>query len=178
MRRSCGRVDRWLNLERGDGTPPELLLLRVVKDDADGMTHSGAQAADAVPEVHAVIALRPSHRSVMNREGHRITLSKRDDLGATLHARPLFGQDKLPAGEISTGLREKDRDLDRKEEIAIEILMQTVEVTGHVLQQQRRRPRLAGVMALRQKRGVLDGIPLVDSHAIVPLVGDGHKARI
>src|ERR1700731_1884384 len=111
MRRSCGRVDRWLNLERGDGTPPELLLLRVVKDDAHGMTHAGTQAADAVPEVDAVIALRTSHRSVVNREGDRITLSKRDDLGATLHARPLFGQDKLAAGEISARLREKDRDL-------------------------------------------------------------------
>ena len=64
------------------------------------MTHAGAQAANAVPEVDAVIDLRASHRSVMDREGDRITLAKRNDLGAAFHARPLFGQDELPAGEI------------------------------------------------------------------------------
>ena len=114
----------------------------------------------------------------MNGEGDRITLSKRDDLGATLHAWPLFGQDKLPAGEIRIRLREEDRNLDRKEEIAIEILMEAVEVTGNVLQQQRRRPHLAGIMASLEKRCVFDRIPLVDSHAVVPLVGDVHEARI
>jgi hypothetical protein len=62
------------------------------------VTHAGAQAADAVPEVDAVVALRASHRLVVNREGDRITLSKRNDLGAALHAR-LFGQDELPSRE-------------------------------------------------------------------------------
>ena len=55
----------------------------------------------------------------MNRESHRIPLPKGHDLGAALHARPLFGQDELAAGEVFARLREEDRDLDRKCEIAI-----------------------------------------------------------
>ena len=82
--------------------------------DAHCVTHAGAQAADAVPEVDAVVALRASHRPVVNREGDRITLSKRNDLGAALHARPLFGQDELHSREIRARLREKDRDLTGK----------------------------------------------------------------
>src|SRR5262245_65774848 len=101
---------------------------RVVEDDPDGVTHAGADAAHTVTEVHAIVALRTLHWPVVHREGHRITLSKRHDLGAALHARPLFGQDELAAGEVHAGLREEDRDLDRECDIAVEILVEAVEV--------------------------------------------------
>ena len=122
-------------------------LGRVVEDDPDGVPHAGADAAHAVAEVHAVVALRALHWPVMDGEGHCITLPKRHDLGAALHARPLFGQDELAAGEVLAGLREEDRDLDRECEIAIEVLVEAVEVTRDILQQKRRRARLAGVVA-------------------------------
>ena len=70
----------------------------------------------------------------MDSEGHSVTLLKRYDLSATLHTRPLFGEDKLSASEVLAGLREKNGDLNRKREIAIEILVETIEVTPHILQ--------------------------------------------
>jgi hypothetical protein len=40
----------------------------------------------------------------MDCEGDSITLPKGHDLGAALHARPLFGQDELAACEVLAGL--------------------------------------------------------------------------
>ena len=70
-------------------------------------------------EVHAIVALRALNWPVMDGEGHSITLQKWYDLGAALHARPLFGQDELATGEILPGLRQEDRNLDRECELAI-----------------------------------------------------------
>jgi hypothetical protein len=67
-----------------------------VEDDSDGMPHAGAHAADAVAEVHAVIALRALYRPVMDREGHRIALPKRDDLGAERSIATWIGKARLP----------------------------------------------------------------------------------
>jgi len=66
----------------------------------------------------------------MDCKGHCIPLPKRYDLGAALHARPLFRQDELAHCEVHTGLREEDCDLDRECEIAVKILVETVESPG------------------------------------------------
>src|SRR5262245_39529772 len=101
---------------------------RVVEDESDGVPHPGTEAAHTVAEVHAIAALRPLHWPVVDGKGYGITLPKRHDLGAALHARPLLGQDELAAGEVLAGLGQEDRDLDRKGEIAVEILVEAVEV--------------------------------------------------
>src|SRR5437588_131925 len=51
-------------------------------------------------------------------------------------------------------------------------VVQAVEVAGHILQQKRRRPDLAGGMALVEKRGMRGGVARGDAHAFVPPVGD------
>jgi hypothetical protein len=109
----------------------------------------------------------------MDGEGHRIALPKRDDLSAALHARPLFGQHKLAACEVGAGLGEQNRDLNREREIAIEILVEAVEVPRDVLQQERRWTRLTSGVASFKKRRVVIGITLVNSHPAVPCVGHG-----
>jgi len=63
---------------------------RVVEDDADCVPHARADTAHTVAEIHPVIALGSLYWPVMDREGHTITLAKRDDLRAALHAWPLF----------------------------------------------------------------------------------------
>jgi hypothetical protein len=130
-----------------------------------------------VAEVDAVVALRPLHRPVMDCKGRRIALPKRHDVGAALHARPLFGQDELAACEIHAGLREENRDLDGECEIAVEVLVETVEIARDVLQQ-KRRARLAGVAASIEERRVVARIALVDSHPAVPFVGNACEAWI
>ena len=85
---------------------------------------------------------------------HGVALLERGHLDPALHARALLGQHELAAGEVPPRLGEEDRDLERKGEVAVEILVQAVEVAGNILQQQWRRPRLARGVALREKRGM------------------------
>jgi hypothetical protein len=80
------------------------LLSCVVEDDPDCVPHAGADAAYAVTQVHAVVALRPPHWPVMDCKGHSIALPKGHDFGAALHAGSLFGQDELATGEVFAGL--------------------------------------------------------------------------
>jgi hypothetical protein len=61
-----------------------------VKDDANGMTLSRTQAADAVPEVDAVGASRALYGPVVNREGHGVTLAELNDLRSRLHTGTLL----------------------------------------------------------------------------------------
>jgi hypothetical protein len=105
---------------------------------------------------------------MMDRKRDRIPLPKRHDLSAALHARPLFRQHKLTTGEVCAGLREKDGDLNRKRDIALEILVETVEVAGHVLQQQWRWTDLTSGMTSCEERRVIVGVALFDSHPLVP----------
>jgi hypothetical protein len=114
----------------------------------------------------------------MDCEGHGITLPKWYDLGAALHAWPLLRQDELAACEVDAGLGEKNCDLDRKCDIAVEILVEAVEITRNILQQKRSRPRLACSVTSLEKRGVVDGIALLDSHPAVPFIGYACEVRI
>ena len=97
------------------------------------------------------MALRALDRPIVDGEGHGIALGEGHHLDAALHARPLLGQREFAAGEVAARLRQQDRDLDRKGEVAVEVLVQAVEVAGDILQQQRRRARLAGRVAALQE---------------------------
>ena len=59
-----------------------------------------------------------------------------------------------PPVKSRLGRREQNRDLQREGELAVQILMQTIIVAGRVLQQQRRRPGLAGGVAYFQIVGM------------------------
>ena len=65
-------------------------LFGVVKDDTDGVTHPGTNAAHAVPKVDALRSFRPFYRPVMHSERNRITLLQWHHLHAALHTWPLF----------------------------------------------------------------------------------------
>jgi hypothetical protein len=71
----------------------------------------------------------------MDRKGDSVTLPKWHNLSTALHARPLFCQDELATCEVLAGPGEENRDLERECEIAIQILMETVEITRNILQQ-------------------------------------------
>ena len=128
-----------------------------MKDHADGMAVAGADPADAMAQINAIEPARPLHRPVMHSKCHRVALPQRHHFGPRLHPRPLLGQHEFAAGEIATRFRQQYRDLQREHVLAIEILMQAIVVAGAILQQQRRRPDLAGVMAPLQERLVRSG---------------------
>jgi hypothetical protein len=99
-----------------------------VENDPDGVPHAGPDAADAMAQVHAIAALRSLHRPVMDGERHGVALPQRHDLCAALHPRPLLRQDELAAGKVDARRGEKDRNLDREGEIAVQVLVEAVEV--------------------------------------------------
>lgn len=85
-----------------------------MKDDPDGVAHAGADAADAVVQIHARIPLRPLGRAIVD----GVAPTQRHYLDATLPARPLFGQRELTTREIAARFGEQDRHLDGKGESA------------------------------------------------------------
>ena len=80
-----------------------------------------------MPEIDAIDAPRSLNRTMMDCEGHRVALTKRNHLGARLHTRPLLGEHEFAPGKISLRLREQDRHLYGKDVFTVEILMQAVE---------------------------------------------------
>ena len=77
--------------------------LGIVKNDAERVPAPGPDPADAVPQVHPIVALRAADRAVMDRERDSIALAKRHHLRPRLHARALLGQDELAAGVVPAG---------------------------------------------------------------------------
>ena len=90
-----------------------------------------------------IVTASARNRSLVDGEDHGFPLAQRNHLASRLHARTLLDDHELAAGEIGPGRREQDRNLDREDGRAIEILVQAVVVADVVLQQQRRRSGLA-----------------------------------
>ena len=78
--------------------------------------------------VDAVSAPRAPDRPVAYREDHALALVEPDDLGPRLHARPLLGQDEFAPREVDVRPREQERDLEREDVIAVEVLVEGVVV--------------------------------------------------
>jgi hypothetical protein len=151
---------------------------RVMEDDSNCMLHAFAEAADAVPQVHPIRSLSSLDRAVMHGERHGIALPQRYEFGPALHPRLLFREDKFTASEILARFEEEDRDLEREREIAVKVLMQAVEVARYILKQQRRRTRLARIVALLQERRVAVRVAAFDAHSCVPVIGNSREMRI
>src|SRR5688500_18216931 len=62
--------------------------------------------------------------------------------------------------------------------LAIEVLVQTVVIVGPVLEQNRCRPNLAGLMATFDEVRVLHRVANINTHRLVPTIGDWDKMRI
>jgi hypothetical protein len=60
---------------------------------------------------HPIIATSAENGAHVNRKDDPVALFKRHDCGARLHARPLFRQHELAAGEVGIGLGQQDGDL-------------------------------------------------------------------
>jgi hypothetical protein len=138
----------------------------------------GADPADAMAQINAIESARPLHGPVMHSKSNGIPLCQRYHFRPRLHSRPLLGQYKFATGEIAAWFRQQDRDLQRKHVLAVDILMQAIVILSPVLQQQRRRPGLAGDMASLQKCLMALRITDVDAHGLVPAIGDIAKLRI
>ena len=108
-------------------------LIRIVKDDTNGMSLPASQATDSVPEVHTIGTASSLHRPMMHGEGHSIALLEGNDFGPRLHAWTLFGEDELASRKVLLRLGEQDRDLNWKHMLTVKILMETVIVPSTIL---------------------------------------------
>src|SRR5882757_5175594 len=114
--------------------------------------------ADPMPHIHPIHSSHTLHRPMMNSKNYRIALAQENNLGARLHPRSLLGQNELTARKILAWLRQKNRNLQRKHVLAIQILVQAVVVTRSILEQQWSWASLAGFGTALQILGVLSWI--------------------
>jgi hypothetical protein len=106
-----------------------------MENDADGVSSSRPQSANAVSHVDAVGSPRALDRAMVDGKYHALALVERDHLGPRLHAGPLFGEDEFAAREIDGGPCEQERDLEREDMLAVKVLVQAVVIVGPVLEQ-------------------------------------------
>src|SRR5262249_35991675 len=125
-------------------------LLRVVKDDAERVSTPGQDTAYTMAQGHAIGAALALRRPMADGEDHDVTLGERHHLALGLRPRPLLDQEKLAARELASRCAQQYRHLQREDAFAIEILMQAVVATRLVLEDERRRTRLTGRMAVAQ----------------------------
>ena len=155
------------------------LSLRVMENDPQGVSLSGMNGADAVTKVGAIVAARASNGSMMNCKDYRVALLGSEHFDPGLPARLLFGKHEFTAGEVAPALAQEKSELKRKHHVTIKILVQAVEVTGAILQQQWRWTILVGAMTLVKK--VLEGFRIArqfTSKPVSPTVGNRDQMRI
>lgn len=106
----------------------------------------------------------------MDRKCYRVSLPERNDFRAGLHAGPLLCEHKFASSKVSSGFGEKECNLYREHVLAVQVLMQTVVVSGFIVKQQRRGAQLTGLMAPSDEAVVLIGIAGPNPHRLVPAV--------
>jgi hypothetical protein len=107
-----------------------MLSCGVVEDDPEGVSATGTHAADAVPQIDAVAAAATLNRPVPDREDDAVASQERHDLRPGLHPRTLLCEDEFTARKIHAGFFQQDRNLERENVFAVNVLVQTVEITG------------------------------------------------
>ena len=163
----------------GVGVPEKRFPLScIVKDHPKRMTLPAANGTHAVAHRYAIDTARPALGTVIDRKDDGLALAKRNDGDAGLHARTLLGEHELSAGEVASGLTEKKSYLERKEDVAVEVLMQAVVVAGLVAEQQWRGSLLPCLVTDAKKLGVLGWKSLLNVERRIPLVGNACQPRI
>jgi len=151
---------------------------RVVKDDAERVAVAGANATDAVPEIHAIHAPVPLYGAMMNCEHHTVPLPERDNYWSRLHTRPLLRHHEFAAREIFVGFGQQDGELERENMLPIKVLVQAVVIIHPILEQKRCRPALAGLVAPLNEVCVFLRVANINTHRAVPTISDRDKMRI
>ena len=141
-----------------------------MKDNSNGVTLPRAKPAHTVPKVDAIGSPRSLDRPMTHRESYCVALAERNHFWPRLHTRPLLGEDELTAREISLRFRQQDCYLYREDVLPVNILVQAVEVTFFVLEEQWRRSRLSCVVTSLQKLFVPVRISDFNFHSRVPAI--------
>ena len=141
-----------------------------MKDDAQGQPVPGSQPAYAMPMIDPVDATCTLDRAGVHGKYHGVSLAQAHHFRPRLHAGPLLGHDELATREIQAGLRKKDGNLQGKDVLAVEVLMQAIVVSLSVTEQERRRTylpcRMAAPDEIRMDGGNLAAKPIASCHRL------------
>ena len=130
-----------------------LLLLCIMKDHAQGVALTAQNRAHAVAEVGAVVATRSLCRTVSSAYDNRVALLQTNCVTDRLSAWPLFHQQQFASGEFEFVLAQAENHLEGKYDFAVNVLMQTIEISCSIAKQQRSRTGLAmSVTLLKEAR--------------------------
>src|SRR6188472_3835592 len=136
------------------------------------MSASRADPAHAMAEVHTVGTPCALDGTIVHGEDHAVAPAERNDFDTRLHARPLLRQHELTTGEIGSRFREQERYLEWEDMLAVQILVQAVVIVRAVPKQEGRRSLLLRLVAPRDELGVRARIAHIDTHRLVPSVGE------
>src|ERR1700739_450698 len=87
----------------------------IMEDHANSVPLARIEFADAVAQLHLVVAAPALHRAAVDGEDGRITPPERQDPRTCLHAGALLGHHNLAACKILARLIQEDCDLYRKD---------------------------------------------------------------
>src|SRR5258705_1776821 len=127
---------------------------------------------------HAVGTTGSLRRPVAPREEDAFTADQRDHLRARLHPGPLLGEEELAAAEVAAGRGQEEGRLQRKEDLAVDVLVQAVVVVRLVAQEERCRAVLSRVAAPVPEIWMTGGIPVRSAQKLLPAIGDRGEALV
>src|SRR6516165_247807 len=129
-------------------------------------------------KIYPIRAAGSSGWSMTHREGDTLTLLQTHYLGPRLHPRALLDQNEFATGKIFARLRQEKRNLNGKDILSVDVLVQSIPVALNVVEQERRRSGLAGLMAAFQVFRMRIWIVHVDFHELIPTVGHQGQRRV
>ena len=130
-----------------------------------------------VPHIHAVVTTCASHRAVPRRKNNRLALIGPYYLGFGLRPRLLLDQQELPAFPVAPLLPQQEYHLQGKADVAVDVLVQAVVSARVVVEQQRRRLGLSGLVANFQK-GIMFSRESRAAENFSPLIRNIREMRI
>ena len=125
-----------------------------------------------------VSTARSLRRAVATREDDAFSSDERNHFCARLHPGALLGEEKLAAGEVAAGRGQEEGYLQRKEHLAVDVLVQAIVVVLFVAQEERRGPTLSCVAAAVEKVGMTRRIPVGPAEEVLPPIRDRSEVLV
>ena len=100
------------------------------------------------------------------------------DVRDRLSARLLFDEDEFAAGEVAIGFAQEEDGLEGEDDLAVEVLVEAIEIAGSVLEQKRGGASLSGGVAALGERRKGRGEAFGGAELGHPIIGDRGEPRI
>ena len=115
--------------------------------------------ADPVFDRGSVKTARPLRRTPPGGDNDRFPFSRKQHMPDGLRPWPLCDEEQLAARKIFIWLGQRKDHLERENDIAVDVLVKAIIVSGAVFQHERRRAGLAVCVAIFEKVFVVFGVP-------------------